>query len=265
MIGVLWNAPWLVPLFAVLITSIVALGRWLARQEERSLGMPRQCRVGPFERSIGAMLAFLLGFSFVIAGGNFREAQATLHRESDAILETYRWSQLLPEGDRTWLQDNLRAYTNVLIHRDTSSSRGLDADTADREIRAEQAKLWEGLAARRAGATERSAHDTCLRAVNQFIQAYDLRYYLERRRLPDVVVLFILGATLVVGFLVGYTSELQGRHFAIIAVLFVMFVTATVYLVWEVDRPTEGWITTSRQNLIDLADKLRGDSREDKR
>jgi hypothetical protein len=93
--------------------------------------------------------------------------------------------------------------------------------------------------------------------VNQFIQAYDLYYYLDRRRLPDVMVLFLLGATLLIGFLVGYTSELQGRHFAVIASLYVLFITATVYLIWEVDRPSEGLITIGRQNLIDLAGRFR--------
>jgi hypothetical protein len=81
------------------------------------------------------------------------------------------------------------------------------------------------------------AYDASLRAVNQFCQTYRLRYYLNRRRLADVVVLFIVGATLLLGFLVGYTSELRARHFVVMAALFVLFVTATVYLIWEVDRP----------------------------
>jgi hypothetical protein len=258
MIGALWNSFWLVPLYAVLMTAVVVLGRRLAQHEERRLEAPRQCRVGPFERSVGTMLAFLIGFTFAISGGDFREAQATLHRESDAIAEAYRWSQLLSETDRKWLQDGLRAYTDRVIRPETNSTRGPESEMADREIRSEQAKLWEGMAARRSAATERTPYDACLRALNQFIQAYDLRYYLDRRRLPDVMVLFILGATLLIGFLVGYTSELQGRHFAVMASLFVLFITATVYLIWEVDRPSEGFITTGRQNLIDLADRLRG-------
>ncbi len=258
MIGALWESFWLVPLYSVAMTATVLFGRRLALHEEHSLGAPRQCRVGPFERSVGTMLAFLIGFTFAISGGDFREAQATLQRESDAIAEAHRWSQLLSESDRKWLQDNLRAYTDLLIRRETNSTRGPEAVTADREIRNEQAKLWEGLAARRSGATERTAYDACLRAVNQFTQVYDLRYYLERRRLPDVMVLFILGATLLIGFLVGYTSELQGQHFAVMAGLFVLFITATVYLIWEIDRPGEGLITTGRQNLIDLAGRLRG-------
>ena len=258
MIGALWNSFWLVPLYAVVMASTVLLGRRLARKEERDLGAPRQCRVGPFERSIGAMLAFLVGFTFAMSGGDFREAQATLHRESDAIAEAYRWSHLLSETDRKWLQDNLRVYADLLIRRDANSTRGPESETVDREIRSEQAKLWEGLAARRNDATERASYDACLRAVNQFTQAYDLCYYLDRRRLPDVMVLFMLGATLLIGFLVGYTSELQGRHFAVMASLFVLFITATVYLIWEVDRPSEGLITTGRQNLIDLVGRLRG-------
>src|SRR6516165_7981104 len=122
MIGALWNSSWLVPLYAVLMTATVLIGRRLAHHEERNLGAPRQCRVGPFERSVGTMLAFLVGFTFAMSGGDFREAQATLHRESDAIAEAHRWSQLLSETDRKWLQDNLRAYTELLARPSTNSS-----------------------------------------------------------------------------------------------------------------------------------------------
>jgi hypothetical protein len=257
MISSLWESVWLVPLYAALLTAAVVLGRRLARREEGKLGVPRECRVGPFERSVGAMVAFLIGFTFAMSGSNFREAQASLHRESDGIAEAQRWGRMLPEADRKWLLDNLRAYTDLLIRYDNTPTRGPLAEAADRDIRSEQSKLWGGLGARRNGAGDHAAYEACLRAVNQFIQAYDLRYALSRRRLPALVVLFMLGSLLIIGFLVGYTSELKGRHFAVMASLFVLFITATLYLIWEVDRPSEGLITISRQDLIDVAGRLR--------
>jgi hypothetical protein len=257
MVGALWNSFWLVPLYAALLTAAVLLGRRLARWEEQGLGAPRQSRVGPFERSVGAMLAILIGFTFALTGGDFREAQATLHRECDAVAEAYRWGHLLPKADRTWVQDNLRAYADLLVRRDAGSTRGPEPEDVNREIQSEQATLWEGLAARRGSAADRAPYDACLRAVNQFTQAYYLRYYLDRRRLPGVMVLFLLGAPLLLGFLVGYTSESQGRQFAVLAGLVILFMTATVYLIWEVDHPGEGWIRPDRRNLIDLAAGLR--------
>lgn len=257
MISLLWESVWLVPLYAAVLTAAVVFGRRLARREEGKLGAPRECRVGPFERSVGAMVAFLIGFTFAMSGSNFRDAQAALHRESDGIAEAQRWGRMLPEADRMWLLDNLRAYTDLLIRYDNTPTRGPQAETADRDIRSEQSKLWHGLATRRNGAGDRASYESCLRAVNQFIQAYELRYALSRRRLPALVVVFMLGALLIIGFLVGYTSELRGRHFAVMASLFVLFITATLYLIWEVDRPSEGLITISRQDLIDVAGRLR--------
>ena len=261
MVGAFWDSSWFVPIYAVLMTAAVVVGRFLARREEQKLGEPRQCRVGPFERSVGGMLAFLLGFTFAMTGGDFRDAQAGMQHEADAITEAYRWSQLMPEADRHWFRDSLRSYAARLIGPGTDSTRGLEAVLADQEIRSGQERLWEGLAARRAAAMDHSAYDASLRAVNQFCQTYSLRYYLNRRRLADVVVLFIVGATLLLGFLVGYTSELQARHFGVMAALFVLFVTATVYLIWEVNRPRDGFITTGRQVLYDLPDRLGGGPR----
>jgi hypothetical protein len=261
MVGAFWDSFWFVPIYAALMTAAVAVGRFLARREERKSGEPRQCRVGPFERSVGAMLAFLLGFTFAMTGGDFRDAQAGMQREADAITEAYRWSQLMPEADRHWFEDSLRSYAARLIGPGTDSTRGPEAVLSDQEILSGQEKLWEGLAARRAAAMDRTAYDASLRAVNQLCQTYSLRYYLNRRRLADVVVLFIVGATLLLGFLVGYTSELRARHFVVMAALFVLFVSATVYLIWEVDRPRDGFITTSRQVLYDLPDRPGGGPR----
>jgi hypothetical protein len=204
------------------------------------------------------MLAFLLGFTFTMAGGDFRETQAVLQRETNAIAEASRWGRLLPDADRAWLEDGLRSYTDCLVRLDDLPLRGPEAEAGDREARNRQAQLWEGLAARRAAAAERAPFDACLRAINQLTQAYDQRYSLSRRRLPEMVVLFVLAAPLLIGFLVGYTSESQPGHFAVLACLFVVFLTGIIYLIWEVNRPTEGLITVSRQNLIDLADRLRG-------
>jgi hypothetical protein len=257
MISSLWESIWLVPLYAALLTAAVVFGRRLARREEGKLGAPRECRVGPFERSVGAMVAFLIGFTFAMSGSNFREAQAGLHRESDGIAEAQRWGRMLPEADRKWLLDNLRSYTDRLLRYDNIPTAGPEAEAADRDIRSGQWQLWDGLVSRRNGAGDRASYDPCLRAVNQFIQAYELRYALSRRRLPALVVVFMLGALLIIGFLVGYTSELKSKHFIVMASLFVLFISATIYLIWEVDRPSEGLITISRQDLIDVAGRLR--------
>jgi hypothetical protein len=163
MVGAVWDSSWFVLIYAVLLTTAVLVGRLLARREERKLGEPRQCRVGPFERSVGGMLAFLLGFTFAMTGSNFRDAQAGLQREADALTEAYHWSQLMSEADRHWFQDSLRSYAARLIGPGTDSTRGPDAVVADREIRSGQEKLWEGLAARRAAATDRSVYTPAVR------------------------------------------------------------------------------------------------------
>ena len=46
--------------------------------------------------------------------------------------------------------------SDLLVRRDAGPVRGPDSESVDREIRSDQAKLWEGLAARRSGAAERA-------------------------------------------------------------------------------------------------------------
>jgi hypothetical protein len=128
-------------------------------------------------------------------------------------------------------------------------------------VEAAEAELWEGLAVRRGAAADPRAFDPCLGAVNRALLTRRGGYYLDRRRLPVVVVLFLLAASLLVGFLVGYTSELPPRNFVVLAGLFVLFVSATLYTIWDLDRPTQGLITADRTRLRDLSERLKGEAK----
>jgi hypothetical protein len=238
------------PLFALLLLGVVRLGRYLAAREQRQAETPRQWKIGPFEGSLLGMLALMFGFTFAMTAGNYREAQNNFDREAQALVEVYRWSRLLPEDDRQWLQAKLREYVDRL------PKKGAADEATRRVIESMQEELWEGLVARRTAAKDPRSFEGCLNAVNRSFLARHLGYYLDRRRLPGVVVLFILSATLLVGFLVGYSSELADRHFAILAALFVVFVGATIYTIWDLDRPSEGLIVANRDDLRELSQWL---------
>jgi hypothetical protein len=251
MVAELWNTIWVAPAFALVLLAVVLLGRRLAHREQQNTEQPRQWKIGPFEGSLLGMLALMFGFTFAGAAGNFREVQTNFDREAEALSETVRWGKQLPEADRTWFYARLLAYAQEVSHLEGSSRTRL------RAFQETHAEMWDGLVARRAAAAEPRNYDACLNALNRCIQARHLGIYLDQRRLPVVVLLFILAASLLVGFLVGYSSELAGRHFFVLAVLFVLFVGSTVYTIWELDHPSEGLITANQDSLRQLPEWMK--------
>ena len=71
----------------------------------------------------------------------------------------------------------------------------------------------------------------------------------------------MIGVFLSLG-LVGYSAGLQRRRSPLIAIVLVISLGATMWLVVDLDRPADGLLQTSQQALIDLQEKLESSSRD---
>ena len=72
---------------------------------------------------------------------------------------------------------------------------------------------------------------------------------------PTILLLLLAGVVLSLG-LVGYNAGLTQGRSPIIAIVLVIALGATLWLVIDLDRPREGFIQTSQQPLIDLQTQL---------
>jgi hypothetical protein len=249
----IWGSPWFLLLFPLALALAVAAGRWLAQRQAPTVPAAQ----GGFDESMFVLLALLLGFTFAMSGSNYRETVLTLHRETEAIREAHRWGRLLDDADRKWFYDLLRAYVDAVLRVEEAIEVQAEETVAVRGVEGLQTEIWRGLVARRSKAADRSAFDSCLGAVNKMREAYHLRSHLLHERTPGVIIVVIVMGALLTGLRRGHASVQPARGFWLSAVLFVVFVSGVMYLIWDLEQASEGLIAINEQPLIDLADWLK--------
>src|SRR4030095_4110003 len=108
----LWT---ILPLTVVLALLSVELGYRLARYRlQRSQGDPESPLGGTVGATLG-LLAFMLAFTFGLAGSRFEDRRQILLSEANAIGTTYLRAAMLPEPMRTEAQNLLREYVDLRL------------------------------------------------------------------------------------------------------------------------------------------------------
>ena len=75
-------------------------------------------------------------------------------------------------------------------------------------------------------------------------------------RLPETVMLLLLGGSVLTLGIVGYSAGMTGRRSVVSAVVLVIALSAVTVLVLDLDRPREGLLQVSQQPLIDVQRRI---------
>ncbi len=79
-----------------------------------------------------------------------------------------------------------------------------------------------------------------------------------RNRIPSIVLvtLYVLAAT-ASGF-VGYASAIDPRLTRLPVVIMGLLISLVLYLIIDLDRPNNGFITNNQQAMTDVAESIKG-------
>src|SRR5262245_50288384 len=99
---------------AILALSIEAGFRVAGYRQKHSRDEP-PASVGPIVAPILGLLAFMLAFTFGMAGSRFEARRQVVLTEANAIGTTYLRAGLLPEPMRTEVQGLLRQYVDTRL------------------------------------------------------------------------------------------------------------------------------------------------------
>lgn len=196
--------------------------------------------------AVFGLLAFMVGLTFSIAVERFDDRQALVAEEATAIEVAFQRADLLAEPGRTDLQSALREYAKSRI-----SPQGVwteaNVGPLERSHRMRE-KVWAN--ARRAyGQNQTELRISIIEAVNEITAIGTRREHAGMTHIPsrimNALLLYLLVASGVLGFLAGGGSR---RHHAATALLFVMFAIAFV-IILDLDRPRSGAIKVTQQPL----------------
>lgn len=223
------------------------LGRWWQDREPGEQEGPTGFLVG----SILALLAFLLAVTMGMASDRFDRRRAIVLDEANSIGTTYLRAGYLPEPASTQIRELVREYVPLRIVATDVKAVDLAAGIQQSEQILNQ--LWT-ISEDVARTTDQGdLVSLYLDSLNQTIDLNETRITAGLyARVPETVVLLLVGGSALSLGMVGYSAGLTRRRGLLNAVVLVLALGAVITIVVDLDRPRDGLIQVSQQPLIDL-------------
>ena len=246
----LWT---ILPLTVVLALLSVELGYRLARYRLQREQLENESPLGGMVGSTLGLLAFMLAFTFGLAGSRFEDRRQVLLSEANAIGTTYLRAAMIPEPMRTESRNLLREYVDVRLEGAYQPGKLQQALARSEEL---HTQLWSQAVA----ATERERSPMTsiyVQSLNEVIDLHATRLMALRSRVPAVIwiVLYLLGFLAMV--LMGYQSGLAHTRRSLAAVALIFGFSLVLYLIADIDRPGKGALQVSQQSMIDLRNSMK--------
>ncbi len=224
------------------------LGRWWQDRTPGEQEGPTNMLVG----SILALLAFLLAVTMGMAADRYDARRALVVDEANSIGTTYLRAGYLPEPASSQIRELLRQY--VPLRLTVTGSADTEADIA--ASTAIHTKLW-AIAEEVARTTDKGDLVALfIELLNETIDLHETRITARNARVPETVVLLLIGGSILSLAMVGFSAGLTRRRSLLSAAVLVIALGAVITIVVDLDRPREGLIQVSQQPLIDLQQQI---------
>lgn len=240
---------------AAIMVSIAALeagyryGRW------RHTWAPdeKESPVGAMVASILGLLAIMLAFTFNLAASRFDARRQGVLEEANAIGTTALRAQVLPEPQRSEIQELLREYVDVRVQSvDFTHINSMLARSE--ELHAE---LWSRAASVGRENPQSITIGLFLQSLNEVIDLHAKRVFMGlRSRLPISVWIALFALIVVAMFSVGYQAGLAVTRRSPVELLLALSFAVVLFLIVDLDRAHEGFLRVDQHALTDLQQSL---------
>ena len=237
---------------AVLIVAAGEIGHWLGQRAADHGGE----NVATLKAAILGLLALMIGFTFAMAQARFESRREAVLSEANTIGTAALRARLLPPPHNAETLALLRDYVRVQLDVTQRIPSPADIVAAVAQSNALQEALWQQ--ARVVVGKNQAMVPTGLfiQALNEMIDARARRLAAARSRVPNVVMLALYAtAALAIGY-ASYGRALKGRNWRPAVYVAGLLTAGVILLIQDLDRPGTGFISVSRQPIVDLAEML---------
>lgn len=244
----------LLPLWTILPITIaggllsVEAGYRFARSRRQHSEVEKESPVGGMVGGLLGLLAFMLAFTFGLAGSRFEDRRQVLLSEANAIGTTYLRAAMLPEPIRAETQNLLREYVDVRLEA-VQPGKLEHAITKSEEL---HNRLWS-LAV---SATEKDRSPITglfVSSLNEVIDLHAKRVMAGvRSRVPGMIWVVLGLLAILAMVMIGYHEGLANSRRSVAVIALVLGFSLVLFLITDLDRPTQGTLRVSQQAMIDL-------------
>ena len=205
------------------------------------------------ESAMLGLMALMLAFTFSMALSRFESRRDAVLNEANAIGTTALRARLLPEPQRSETLKLLREYVQIRLEIVRSATSLAERTPAVNRSNALQEALWQQ--AKAMAAIDKGPVPTGLfiQSLNEMIDDQGKRLSALRNRIPNNVLITLFGIAAAAGAFAGYASARDAERSRLPVYVIGLLVSAVVFLIIDLDRPSTGFITNSQQPMIDLA------------
>jgi hypothetical protein len=195
------------------------------------------------------LLAFLLAFSFGIAASRFDLRRQMVLEEANAIGTTFLRSAMLPDAQGESIRGLLRTYTDVRLE----ATMGVPIDRILRRSEQLHQQMWSEAVAAAEYDPRSVPVGLFIQSLNQLIDLHTARVMAAlRSRLPLAVWIVLFTVGLLAFFTMGYQAGLTTASRSPAAIVLALTFGAVIWLVADLDRPSEGFLRVSQEPMIEV-------------
>lgn len=224
-----------------------------ARKKTQNEAVSAKPPIDSIVQSTLALLAFVLAFTFGATADRFSERRVLLSEEATAIYTAFLRADFLPPENQRDIQNLLRRYVQIRM-------RNYDNDQAVIEAIAEsgklQVELWKQTVAVGKANLDSDVTSLYVDSMNEVINLQERRVEAFRARIPESIWNCLYAMIFVSMFATGYQCGRAGARSWTSIVTLVTAFAIILFIIADLDRPTEGPLKTSKRPLIDLSQKI---------
>ena len=213
--------------------------------------------VSTLESAMLGLLALIIGFTFAMALSRFEARRVAVLNEANAIGTTALRARLLPEPYRTDILKLLKEYVQIRVDIVQSDHSLAELRTIVDRSNVIQGALWQQAKAMVAKDNSMVPTGLFIQTLNEMIDDQEKRLAAFRNRVPNVVLLGLFGIATIAGGFAGYASGLDPKRNRLPVYITGFLVSAVILLIFDLDRPSSGFITNDQQSMIDVAASIR--------
>ena len=226
----------------------IELYRQQLHQEEK------ETPVGGMVAGTLGLLAFMLAFTFGLAGSRFEDRRQVILSEANAIGTTYLRAAMLPEPMRTEVKNLLREYVDLRVETVQQPGNLTQALSKSEEL---HERLW----AQAVAVTEKDRSPIAaifVESLNEMIDLHATRVQAGlRSRVPAVIWIVLYVLAILAMEMIGYHAGLANSRRSIAAVALIIGFSLVLFLIADLDRPGQGMLRVSQQSMIDLRKSMK--------
>ena len=244
--------PLLFLLAGVMVAAAIKLGLVLGERAHERSG--REESIGSTVGAALGLLAFMLGFTFSMAGTRFDQRKVLVTEEVSAIGTSYLRAGLLPGPYGPQMRELLREYVDGRVQVPEDRQARQAAIAAAEAI---QRRMWTSVEAMHSLHAPSLPQSQFIESLNQAIDLHTKRVIVGTQfRIPGAIWFGLFVVTALAMTLVGYQcAQLRQRQLIVNSILAITF-SAVITLIADLDRSTEGTVQLVNQPMLDLQRQL---------